>query len=956
MSIRRRIKVETRDRKDVLNEAIISQDEFLEKFLAKPLRYQWFFGAGMSASAGVPVSQQIIDEIIVKMFEKSNPAKRGQVTAEDLKEWVSREKWFNPNYPYVSALEKEYPSVVLRTELFKRYMRGRFPSPAQLLFAIGVKEGKLNNRCYTTNWDTLTEDAFYWLRGTNCVTIKGPDQLREVKDYDHRYVVKLHGDLDRYDIRYLREGMAKHNDDLRDFLRQSLSNVGLVIMGYSGAEYSVMNMLMELVHDYPDVLNGGLFWAYQGNMKHIPESITDLLAIGLDKGKEFRVFEAEDADFIFERLATQLELTDIEDELAVAFFRFNKMGYGKLRQRQKALYPKLSDLVHRDLLDEGFLVRDYNAIHEVWRQDVKGMGKKKEDKERAAREAERKFINHCYNDLKHENFADAEVKLKDVVSHFPDNELVYWGMAWAKYATGNYEDALALYDEALKRNDRNWGTYVVKALCYQNLGQSRNELAMYDRVLELRGDLDYIWYNRGLAAHAMGDNAMEKQSYESATNANVNNHYAWYNLGICFADQGSNLSAMRCFSRAKEISGRLTDAVYNNGLLLGRMGQDMQAIKHFDMVIEQNQADDESFKSRGIAELMIGQNERATESYEEYLHSGAEDHEAWANYGVALYGVNRLDDAMQYTERYLQHHPEDARVWYTKGLILYQQADKQGAMKAFDKSLALNDDYDMVWYRKALLMGEMGQYAGEIELLSRFLNRNEQDLRGWFELGEANRKLGEMTEDITQVQRFYTAAVTAYDRALDIQRTDLRTWLQKAVCLNRLHRYEEALDCVKYLERYDKNNAEVYYQKGLAHDGLGDQLSAADTFAQAIKLDENHEGSYYRRGILLAELEQYAKAVEHFEKVIDLNQDFWQAWHYKGICIIKQKEYDKALKVFDDAEKLFPGQARFYIDEALAFVMRREIDKARAKLHEALDIDPRFKDELGSTPEFAGLV
>ncbi len=85
-----------------------------------------------------------------------------------------------------------------------------------------MKEGKLNNRCYTTNWDTLTEDAFYWLRGTNCITIKGPDQLREVKDFDHRYVVKLHGDLDRYDIRYLREGMAKHNDDLRDFLRQSL--------------------------------------------------------------------------------------------------------------------------------------------------------------------------------------------------------------------------------------------------------------------------------------------------------------------------------------------------------------------------------------------------------------------------------------------------------------------------------------------------------------------------------------------------------------------------------------------------------------------------------------------------------------------------------------------------------------------------------------------------------------
>src|SRR5688572_3259675 len=98
MSIRRRIKIETRDRKDVLNEAIITQDEFLERFFERPKKFQFFFGAGMSASAGVPLSQEIIDEIIVKVFEKSNPAKRGQVNAEDLKEWVSREKWFNPNF------------------------------------------------------------------------------------------------------------------------------------------------------------------------------------------------------------------------------------------------------------------------------------------------------------------------------------------------------------------------------------------------------------------------------------------------------------------------------------------------------------------------------------------------------------------------------------------------------------------------------------------------------------------------------------------------------------------------------------------------------------------------------------------------------------------------------------------------------------------------------------------
>lgn len=956
MSIRRRIKVETRDRKDVLNEAIVPQDEIVEKFLANPRNYQFFFGAGMSASAGVPLSQEIIDEIIVKVFEKTNPSKRGQMDAEDLKEWVSREKWFNPNFGYISALEKEYPSVYLRTELFKRYMRGRFPSPAQLTYAIGVKEGKLANRCYTTNWDTLTEDAFYWLRGINCVTIKGPDQLREVKDFEHNYVVKLHGDLDRYDVRYLREGMAKHNDEIRDFLVASMSNVGLVIMGYSGAEYSVMNMLMEIVHDHDEVLSGGLYWGYQGNTKHIPESITDLMAIGLDKGKDFRIFETEDADFLFEHIGRQLGLTSIEEELAVAFVRFNKMGYGDLRGQKEAIIPRLENLVHRDLLDEGFLVRDYNTILETWKQDSSGMFRKKEEKERAAADAERKLVNHCYNDLKHENYADAEVKLKDVSTRFPENELVYWGLGWAQYRTGRYDEALASFDRALALNPKNHGTYVAKAMCYHFKEQPDQEAAMFDHVLEVKADLDYIFYNRGLAQAKLNNSVAERESYESAVAVNSGNHLAWYNLGLCHNRDGQPLMAIRSFQRAREISPRFFEAFYNEGVLLGKLGQDTQAMSSFDTCISLQQEDDESFKSRGIAEVMTGQYEGAVESYEEYLGANPDDREAWANYGLALYGVEQLDEAMAYTEKYIERIPEDARVWYNKALILYKMGDKQAAMEAFDKSLEINDDYDMVWYQKALLMGELEMYEGEIKFLSRFLDRNEQDLRGWFELGMANFKLGMAAKELSDQQRYFTAAVTAFDHALDVQRTDLKTWLHKTISLNKLRRYEEALECIKYLLRYDKENPEVHYQRGKALDGLGDQLGSSDALAECIKLNQNHEEAYYLRGLLLAELEQYAKAVDHFENVIRINEDNWQAWHFRGLCTIKQKEYEKALKTFDEALTKFRGNPRFMVDQALAYVMMRENDTAREKLRGAIAIDSSLREEILSTPEFAGLV
>ena len=260
--------------------------------------------------------------------------------------------------------------------------------------------------------------------------------------------------------------------------------------------------------------------------------------------------------------------------------------------------------MHRDLLDEGFLVRDYNLIHEVWRGEKKGLFKKREEIERAAREAERKLINHCYNDLKHENFADAEVKLKDVQSHFPDNELVHWGLGWAMYATGRYKDALNLFDKALELNQKNFATFVAKALCFHNLGRFAEELSMYDKVLELKGNLDFIWYNRALAANRLGDRNTERTSYESAISIHPGNYLAWYNLGICHHEEGKPLEALRCFKRSNDINSKMFNANYNAGVVLGKLGQDGQAVAHFDKCIAINEEDDMSFKSRGIAELM----------------------------------------------------------------------------------------------------------------------------------------------------------------------------------------------------------------------------------------------------------------------------------------------------------------------------------------------------------------
>ena len=101
---------------------------------------------------------------------------------------------------------------------------------------------------------------------------------------------------------------------------------------------------------------------------------------------------------------------------------------------------------------------------------------------------------------------------------------------------------------------------------------------------------------------------------------------------------------------------------------------------------------------------------------------------------------------------------------------------------------------------------------------------------------------------------------------------------------------------------------------------------------------------------------EHEEAVDHFENVLRINDDKWQAYHYKGVCIIQQKEYERALQVFIEGASRYPGQARFYVDQALAYIMMRETDQAREKLRGALAIDESLRDVINNTPEFSGLL
>src|SRR5262249_28660146 len=90
---------------------------------------------------------------------------------------------------------------------------------------------------------------------------------------------------------------------------------------------------------------------------------------------------------------------------------------------------------------------------------------------------------------------NAEFELKSAL-RLDQNNLAYWkDLSSTYYLSANYSAALAVLDVVAKAEKPTAGTWLLRALCYDNLQQAQPALDAYQKFLELDQDKnpDQVW-------------------------------------------------------------------------------------------------------------------------------------------------------------------------------------------------------------------------------------------------------------------------------------------------------------------------------------------------------------------------------------------------------------------------------------------------------------------------------
>lgn len=226
---------------------------------SSPANYSIFLGAGASVTSGIRTASQLIDEWANELYERFTRQKpKDSLSA---KQYFEKEhpSWYNSDNPYSSLFEKKFDLPTQRRRFVEQEVSSKLPSIGYSYLTSLVDENYFNT-IFTTNFDDLINEAFYVFSNKRPIVCAHDSSIRSVSITSKRpKIVKLHGDYLFDDIKStLRETESLEQNTKEKFV-EFCKEYGLIVVGYSGCDRSIMDVLEFLVKQ-ETYLKNGIYW------------------------------------------------------------------------------------------------------------------------------------------------------------------------------------------------------------------------------------------------------------------------------------------------------------------------------------------------------------------------------------------------------------------------------------------------------------------------------------------------------------------------------------------------------------------------------------------------------------------------------------------------------------------------------------------------------------------------
>lgn len=219
---------------------------------------------------------------------------------------------------YAAAFEAVHPQPRHRRQYIADAVAKGTPCFGHRVLGSLVATRKVN--CvFTTNFDPLVEEATAaanallaveeWSRPTVAGIDSSDRALRCLNESDWPLIAKLHGDYGSVAIKNTGEELQQQDKNMRHVLVEAGQRFGLVFVGYSGRDASVIEALTSVLRE-PQPFPNGLYWVTSSASRLLP-AVTQFLESAHLAGVDVNVVECKTFDELAGEIANRVDLPQV---------------------------------------------------------------------------------------------------------------------------------------------------------------------------------------------------------------------------------------------------------------------------------------------------------------------------------------------------------------------------------------------------------------------------------------------------------------------------------------------------------------------------------------------------------------------------------------------------------------------------------------------------------------------
>jgi tetratricopeptide (TPR) repeat protein len=410
----------------------------------------------------------------------------------------------------------------------------------------------------------------------------------------------------------------------------------------------------------------------------------------------------------------------------------------------------------------------------------------------------------------------------------------------------------------------------------------------------------YLELKKDVCKALKDSNCIIKTSREILS-INKKNLVAWRDLGSSYESIGKIDSAIATYKEALEIFPDNKILLYELKDLLLKHERFADAVEICKNILAISPEDPQNLKDLGLALFNLKKYEEA----KQYLVRSAEINKNWEimellgdtyyklkNYEDSIeayreainlggppiiyyklaktyYKVENFNEALKALKKAIEWEKRPS-FYILASRIYLKKGNSKSALKYAKKAYELEDTPESRM-NLATIMFELNKYADVINLLKPLAKENDI---------QALRLLAKSLEK----EKRYEDAAKTYQRIVDIEKKDAKSWAGLGRCYLALKEFEKAIKAYERAHLIEPENKEIYESLSFAYESLGKYKKALEYLDGALSIEPEDAHLWTSKGLLLLKMNRLDEAIECFNKALEINPNLTSAKEGKMEC------------------------------------------------------------------------